>query len=51
MESIPSRAQVNRFVGLELGEVTIPDETSILNFRHLLKQHNLTGAVFEAVKV
>jgi hypothetical protein len=37
-------------VGLELGEGAIPDETTILDFRHLLEQHNLTNAVFEAVK-
>ena len=42
---------MRRFAGLELGEDVIPDETTILNFRHLLEQHNLTNAVFEAVKV
>ena len=35
------------FCGLELGrETAIPDETTILNFRHLLERHDLTKAVF-----
>jgi transposase, IS5 family len=29
--------------------MSIPDETTILNFRHLLETHALTKAVFEAV--
>jgi IS5 family transposase len=41
---------MRRFVGLELGEDAIPDETTVLNFRHLLEAHNLASAVFEAVK-
>ena len=34
------------FTGLELGRDAIPDETTILNFRHLLERHELTKAVF-----
>ena len=41
----PTRA----FAGLELGRDAIPDETTILNFRHLLERHDLTKAVFAAV--
>jgi IS5 family transposase len=37
-------------MGVELGHDPIPDETTILNFRHLLERHNLTEALFEAVK-
>jgi IS5 family transposase len=37
------------FCHLELGREAIPDETTILNFRHLLEAHGLTKAVFEAV--
>jgi IS5 family transposase len=37
------------FCGLELGRDAIPDETTILNFRHLLECHDLTKAVFAAV--
>jgi IS5 family transposase len=38
-----------RFAGLELGRDAIPDETTILNFRHLLERHDLTKAIFESV--
>src|SRR6478609_11095796 len=37
------------FAGLELGRDAIPDETTILNFRHLLERHELTKAIFEGV--
>ena len=37
------------FCNLELGRDPIPDETTILNFRHLLEAHELTKTVFEAV--
>src|ERR1700704_1988340 len=37
------------FCGLELGRDAIPDETTILNFRHLLERHDLTKAIFAAV--
>ncbi len=38
------------FAGLGLGHDAIPDETMILNFRHLLGKHNLTEALLDAVK-
>lgn len=41
---------MRRFAGLELGEDAIPDESTILHFRHLLEKHHLTGAIFESVK-
>jgi IS5 family transposase len=34
------------FPGIELGDARIPDETTILNFRHLLERHGLTEAIF-----
>jgi IS5 family transposase len=37
------------FCNLELGREAIPDDTTILNFRHLLEAHALTKTVFEAV--
>lgn len=42
---------MRRFAGLELGDDAIPDETTILNFRHLLERHELTRAIFETVNV
>ena len=37
---------MRRFAGIELGDDRIPDETTILNFRHLLERHGLTEAIF-----
>ncbi len=41
-------ASVRRFVGLRLSEA-MPDETTILNFRHLLEQHGLGQGLFAAI--
>ena len=40
---------MRRFAGIELGDDRIPDETTILNFRHLLERHGLTVAIFTDV--
>ena len=40
---------VRRFVGLRLSE-PIPDESTILHFRHLLERHRLGQRLFEEVK-
>ncbi len=40
---------MRRFARVELGDDVVPDETTILRFRHLLEQHQLTQAVFAAV--
>ena len=34
------------FAGLEVGRDAIPDETTILHFRHLLEKHPLTEKLF-----
>ena len=48
-ESLYDIQSMRAFCGLELGRDAIPDETTILNFRHLLERHDLTKAVFAAV--
>jgi IS5 family transposase len=48
-EALYDLCSMRAFAGLELGRDAIPDETTILNFRHLLERHDLTKAVFEAV--
>jgi len=48
-EALYDIQSMRAFAGLELGRDTIPDETTILNFRHLLERHDLTKAVFAAV--
>ncbi|OWV39199.1 IS5 family transposase [Mameliella alba] len=40
---------MRRFAGIELGDDRIPDETTILNFRHLLEKHALTERLFVEV--
>ena len=39
---------LRRFAGIELGQDAVPDESTILKFRHLLEKHNLTAKLFEA---
>lgn len=41
---------MRRFARVELGEDPVPDESTILRFRHLLERHQLTAQMFEAVK-
>lgn len=48
-ESLYDSDAMRRFAGLELGDDRIPDETTILNFRHLLERHALTEAMFAEV--
>jgi len=38
-----------QFAGLSLSTGRIPDETTILNFRHLLEEHQLGQALFDEV--
>ena len=49
-DALYDSASMQRFAGLELGQNAIPDETTILNFRHLLEKHDLTRLLFEAVR-
>jgi len=48
-EALYDIQSMRAFCGLELGRDEIPDETTILNFRHLLERHALTKAIFAAV--
>ena len=41
---------MRRFAGIELISDKIPDETSILAFRHLLEKYDLGQQIFETVK-
>jgi IS5 family transposase len=41
---------MRRFAGIELTADLVPDETTILRFRHLLEQHRLTAALFSEVR-
>lgn len=41
---------MRRFARVELGEDTVPDESTILRFRHLLEAQQLTAQMFAAVR-
>jgi len=41
---------MRRFAGIELVDDAIPDETTILRFRHLLERHGLSEQIFALVR-
>jgi IS5 family transposase len=49
-DAIYDSESMRRFAGVELGEDTIPDESTILRFRHLLERHQLTAAIFAEIR-
>jgi IS5 family transposase len=42
---------LRRFAGVNLGRAPAPDETTTLNFRHLLEEHELCGQMPDTVNV
>src|SRR5580693_1724962 len=48
-DAIYDSESMRHFARVELGDDVVPDETTILRFRHLLEQHHLTGPIFEAI--
>ena len=48
-ETLYDSEAMRRFAGIELGYDRIPDEATILNFRHLLERHGLTETIFAEV--
>lgn len=42
-------ASLRRFVGIDLGVERVPDETTVLKFRHLLDKHDLGKKLFAEV--
>jgi transposase, IS5 family len=49
-EALIEKPTMRRFAGIELISDRIPDETTILTFRHLLEKHDLGEQIFETVK-
>jgi IS5 family transposase len=41
---------MRRFAGIDPGADVVPDESTILRFRHLLEQHQLTKRMFQEVR-
>lgn len=48
-EALYDSPALRRFAGVDLGRSAAPDETTILNFRHLLERHDLCGAILDRV--
>jgi IS5 family transposase len=48
-EALRDMRLLRRFAGLDAGSETLPDETTILNFRHLLQSHGLSARLFAEV--
>ena len=48
-EALHDIPALRRFAGLNAGESRMPDETTILNFRHLLEAHHLAESLFQEV--
>ena len=42
---------LRRFAGVDLRRAAAPDETTICKFRHLLEEHDLGGAMLDAVNL
>jgi transposase, IS5 family len=48
-DAIYDSESMRRFARVELGEEGVPDESTILRFRHLLERHGLTQAIFDSI--
>jgi IS5 family transposase len=49
-EELYEMASMRQFAGLSLARGTVLKETTILNFRHLLEQHDVARELFDTVK-
>lgn len=48
-EALYDSASLRAFIGIDLGQEPVPDETTILRFRHLLEKNDLGKKIFEEV--
>ena len=49
-EALYDSRAMRRFVGIDLGREPVPDETTVMRFRHLLEEHKLGSVkIFEEV--
>src|SRR5580692_4938075 len=48
-DAIYDSESMRRFAKVELADDTVPDESTILRFRHLLEEHGLTQAIFNSI--
>ena len=48
-DTIYDRISFQKFLNIDIGVDNIPDETTILNFRHLLEKHKLSAILFNEI--
>jgi len=48
-EALYDSRVMREFAQIDLGEEPVPDESTILHFRHLMEKHDLGGKLFDAV--
>jgi len=48
-EALYDSLAMRSFVGIDLGREPVPDETTVMRFRHLLEAHELGAKIFEEV--
>ena len=48
-EALYDSSSMRRFAGIDLGEMPVPDESTVLRFRHLLEAHGLGEKLFQQV--
>lgn len=48
-EALYDSLAMRSFVGIDLGREPVPDETTVMRFRHLLEQHQLGEQIFAVV--
>lgn len=49
-DSLYDIESMRRFAGIELADDAIPDESTILRFRHLLERHQLSERIFAEIR-
>src|SRR4029450_5183675 len=48
-EALYDSPTLRAFVGIDLGQEPVPDETTVCKFRHLLEEHGLRHVLFDEV--
>jgi len=50
-EALYDSLSMREFGGIDLGREPVPDETTIINFHHLLERHGLGKSLFQRVTI
>ena len=50
-EGLYDSVVLRQFVGIDLGQEPVPDETTVCKFRHLLEEHQLGGEMLQTVNL